>query len=253
MKRILAFAVAALTVSSAQAQVQQPLAFVACPIMRDTATVPCWLAEYKGERYSIAAQEGSSAPALGHQALIEGTPTAQTRCGGKVLTDLHISVLPDRDPSCDTILPASDAFQVSDQPRGAGPGNASAAAAAPAAPPRVGSQRFEVLYDFDWQTAGRETQVIQEAAAYAKANPKAELRVQGYRASVRLAGGQVLAEEEGIDLRRARELVETLVTLGVDRSTALVVDNPVPELGDHTLRRAVIEVVMSGSDEHSEH
>ena len=25
--------------------------FVACPIVRDTASVPCWLAEYDGELY----------------------------------------------------------------------------------------------------------------------------------------------------------------------------------------------------------
>src|SRR5215212_7866812 len=99
MKRILAFAAAAATVSSAQAQAQQPLAFVACPILRDTATVPCWLAEYKGERYYLGAQgntdAGISPPALGHQALIEGTPTSQTLCGGKVLANLHVSVRPE--------------------------------------------------------------------------------------------------------------------------------------------------------------
>ena len=28
---------------------QQPTNFVSCPIVRDTASVPCWLAEYGGE------------------------------------------------------------------------------------------------------------------------------------------------------------------------------------------------------------
>jgi hypothetical protein len=30
--------------------------FVACPIVRDTASVPCWLAEYEGELYFLTLQ-----------------------------------------------------------------------------------------------------------------------------------------------------------------------------------------------------
>lgn len=257
MKRLFALGAAALTFGAGQAQAQQSLAFVACPILRDTAAAPCWLAEYKGELYSL---EGSSAspPSLGHQALIEGAPTEARRCGGKVMTNLRISIRPDRDLACDTILPATDAYQVADRAQGAEAVNArpapSAAGPPPGSPPRVGTQRFEVLYDFDWQTAGRDVGVIQEAAAYAKANPKAEVHVAGFRAAVRLAGGQVLTEAESIGLRRSRELVETLVTLGVDRATILVADNAAPELGDHTRRHAFIDVTLGGSpEEHSEH
>ena len=36
--------------------------FVACPIVRDTATVPCWLAEYDGELYFLTLQSDVSAP-----------------------------------------------------------------------------------------------------------------------------------------------------------------------------------------------
>jgi hypothetical protein len=256
MKRLLALGVAAMTFGAAQAHAQQSLAFVACPILRDTATAPCWLAEYKGERYSLD-DPSASPPSLGHQALIEGTPAEARRCGGKVMTNLRISIRPDRDPACDTILPAADADQVAGGARVPEPaaGPAPSAAGPPAASaPRVGTQRFEVLYDFDWQTAGREVGAIQEAAAYAKANPKAEVHVAGFRAAVRLAGGQVLSEAESIGLRRSRELVETLVTLGVDRATILVADNPNPELGDHTRRHAFIDVTLGGSpEEHSEH
>ena len=258
MKRILALTVAAVTFGSAQAQAQQSLAFVACPIMRDTATAPCWLAEYKGELYSLDSSTAVDPPSLGHQALVEGAPTEARRCGGKVLANLRISIRPDRDPACDTILPATDTFQVTDGPSRSGAALPAPAAATPTptapAAPRVGTQRFEVLYDFDWQTAGRGVGVIQEAAAYARANPKAEVHVAGFRASVRLAGGQLLNEAESIGLRRSRELVETLVTLGVDRATILVVDSPGAELGDYTRRRALIDVTLGGSPEdHSEH
>jgi hypothetical protein len=70
---------------------------------------------------------------------------------------------------------------------------------------------------------------------------------------VKLTGGAVLTEDEAIGLRRARELADTMKTLGLDKATILVVDNPVPDLGDHTRRRAVIEVTLGGSDDHSEH
>jgi hypothetical protein len=263
MKRIFAFAAVALTFSAAQAQAQQPLAFVACPILRDTATVPCWLAEYKGELYYLVTQDGASAevypPSLGHQALVEGVPTGQTRCGGKVLTNLHISVRPDR-AVCDAMLPATDAFQITDESGRSGPDSARPGAATGSTPPspepteRKGTQRFEVFYDFDAQTAGRNTAVIADAAAYSLANPKAEVHVTGFRAAVRLTGGPVLSEEESIGIRRAHELVDTLVTLGLERGLILVVDQAVPELGDHTRRHAFIDIVMGGGDEpDSEH
>jgi hypothetical protein len=250
MRRLLALATAALTFAAAQAQAQQPLAFVACPMLRDTATVPCWLAEYKGELYYISAQgadAGASPPALGHQALVEGAPTGETRCGGKVLGGLHVSVRPDRS-ACDTIIPASEAFRIAEEPTASAP---AAAGSAPAPPPeeRKGTQRFEVFYDFDGQFASRGAAVIAEAAAYSKANPKAEVHVTGFRAAVKLTGGAVLTEDETIGIRRARELVDTLVTLGLERGLILVVDAAVPEIGDHTQRHAYIDIVMGGGDE----
>jgi hypothetical protein len=36
----------------------QSLSFVTCPIVRDTKTVPCWLAEYNGEIYYLGNQGG---------------------------------------------------------------------------------------------------------------------------------------------------------------------------------------------------
>ena len=55
--------------------------FVACPIVRDTASVPCWLAEYDGELYFLTLQTDVSAPVtppwLGHRVLVEGTVGAR--------------------------------------------------------------------------------------------------------------------------------------------------------------------------------
>ena len=36
--------------------------FVSCPIIRDTASVPCWLAEYEGELYFLTVQSDVTSP-----------------------------------------------------------------------------------------------------------------------------------------------------------------------------------------------
>ena len=60
--------------------------FVACPIVRDTKTQPCWLAEYEGELYYLGQQGGVAndfyPPQLGHEALVEGTVGEGRVCGG---------------------------------------------------------------------------------------------------------------------------------------------------------------------------
>ena len=49
--------------------------FIACPIVRDTKTVPCFLAEYGGETYYLTIQQDIQAelypPQLLHQVLVE--------------------------------------------------------------------------------------------------------------------------------------------------------------------------------------
>ena len=48
--------------------------FVACPILRDTKTAPCWLAEYKGETYYLGGTGGVTddfhPPQLDHEMLV---------------------------------------------------------------------------------------------------------------------------------------------------------------------------------------
>jgi hypothetical protein len=97
--------------------------FVSCPIVRDTPTVPCWLAEYRGELYYLGIQTDVSAefhpPLLGHKVLVEGTVKDGPRiCGGIVLEPLKISpLLTELDGTCNTILPAEDQYTVPFAPR----------------------------------------------------------------------------------------------------------------------------------------
>ena len=56
--------------------VAQERSFIACPIVRDTKTVPCFLAEYEGELYYLGIQQDITAafhpPQLKHEVLVEG-------------------------------------------------------------------------------------------------------------------------------------------------------------------------------------
>src|SRR5690606_32776948 len=79
--------------------------FVTCPIVRDTATVPCWLAEYDGELYYLGIQTDVSAefhpPLLGHRVLVEGTVKDGPRiCGGIVLEPVKVAPLAELDGTC---------------------------------------------------------------------------------------------------------------------------------------------------------
>src|SRR5208283_3530544 len=61
--------------------------FVACPIVRDTKTVPCFLAEYEGELYYLGIQQDITSefhpPQLKHEVLVEGQVAEAPRvCGG---------------------------------------------------------------------------------------------------------------------------------------------------------------------------
>ena len=70
--------------------------FVACPIVQDTKTVPCWMSESEGELYYLGIQTDISAdfhpPYLGHQVLVEGIVSTEPRvCGGVVLKPVRVS------------------------------------------------------------------------------------------------------------------------------------------------------------------
>ena len=100
--------------------------FVACPIVLDTQDVPCWVAEYQGERYFLAVQTGRSAgvtfvPQLKHRVLVEGTaqPDQPRMCGGIVLNPVKLSVFPDVEPDCGKMLPG-DGYKVT-SPRPSAP------------------------------------------------------------------------------------------------------------------------------------
>jgi outer membrane protein OmpA-like peptidoglycan-associated protein len=221
--------------------------FVACPIVRDTKTLPCWLAEYEGELYFLGLQGGGASefypPQLNHEVLVEGAVTNEPRvCGGIPLKPVRISVIAELNRACNTLLPAEDGME------------------APAAPARRGdedmrkpgsgaAQRdFSVPFDFDSEyLPPHTTRIVGEAARVAKALKAAKIEAQGYRATTWLSNGEKFTEAQTIAEKRAKKVGEILVGLGLPAAAVSVnwKDEPEPCDGvtDPDKRRVTIKIV----------
>jgi hypothetical protein len=202
------------------ATAQQPMNFVSCPIVRDTASVPCWLAEHEGELYFLTLQTDVSAPVtppwLGHRVLVEGTVSAEPNiCGGKVLKPVRLSVL-DRDAACSTMLPAEERYNLTfEPPRPPGPSrgrlafdNATDAARAPAS--TRATREFVVSYSFDGLVGFNHAGLLTEVLEFARAVNAREIEIVGYRGAVRLSDGRTMVEESTIGKKRAEEVARLL-------------------------------------------
>lgn len=234
--------------------------FVSCPIVRDTKTVPCWLAEYNGELYFLGVQVDFGAefwpPYLGHKVLVEGTATDAPRiCGGVVLKPVKISPLPEPDNNCNTMLPAEDRYTIPFETRGPGPNGRPSLNRPPPPPPRAepplqkpyASRAFTIQYEFNnriWNV--RATRPMQQARDYAKAIGAREVEVVAYRGASLLSDGTRLVEDEGVAEMRAKQVVEILTQVGVPSATVKVRWKTAPEaangVDDAARRRTVITV-----------
>jgi len=197
------------------------LNFVSCPIVRDTSSVPCWLAEYQDELYFLTIQSDVSAPVtppwLGHRVLVEGTVSKEPRiCGGVVLKPVHLSVLPERDASCNTILPAEARYDLTfEPPRPPGPSQGRLAfdpgpSAAPAGAPPAPATQFVVQYDFDGLVGFSHPRVLSEVLNAARTVNAGAIEIVGHRGSVRLSNGQTMVEAATIGKRRAEQVAMLL-------------------------------------------
>lgn len=251
--------------------------FVACPIVLDTPDVPCWVAEYEGERYFLAVQTGRTAgvtfaPQLKHRVLVEGTahPEEPRMCGGIVLKPVKLSVFPEVEPDCGKMLPG-DGYTVKG-PRPIGPdGNPPGGRTTAVPPPRpsgptraqveaqlradvaAGAPReFEILYFFgsNYLPFPVEQATTDQAANYFAATSGSKMTITGYRGEARLSNGKVLTEEKGLARERAEKVALILKDFGVPQEAMDVrwVDAPQHNNGvlDWTKRRVVIEVKPSG-------
>jgi outer membrane protein OmpA-like peptidoglycan-associated protein len=212
----------------AQTAAAQQLNFVACPVVRDTKTVPCFLAEYEGKTYYLVIQQDISAdqypPQLLHEVLVEGTvDTGPHVCGGIPLKPVKLSVLPEVNLACNTILPAEPGIEAPPARRAAGPSTRQSRAAAepPAIPTRPAppfvEREWKVLYDFDSAFLfSRDTRTVNQAADYAVASRAKRIEIVAHRGATLLSNGKVLVENEAIAAQRAERVVALLKGLGAE-------------------------------------
>ena len=190
--------------------------FVACPIVRDTRTQPCWLAEYNGELFYLGQQGGVAndfyPPQLGHLALVEGTVGTGRVCGGIPLQPVKVSVLRELTPACRTMLPAEDGIDAPPPvpaPRGD----------APSWLRHDGPRDVTLYFDFDSDFFSLHVTVaLTEVAKLAADNTGVRVELTGYRGATRLSSGELLTERDGMGGARARKVADTLRGLGVSSS-----------------------------------
>jgi len=250
----------ALTARPSGAQQRPPAdrrVFLACPIVRDTRTVPCFLAEMDGELYFLGIQQDTSAdwypPQLGHKVLVEGTVAPGPRvCGGIPLTPVVTSVILEVDAACNTLLPAEDGLDAPEGHRGPGPsserpGNRPRAAAPPAPAAPFQPKDFTLLFDFDSDFMSLKiTPVISEAVRYAKTIGATRVDVTSFRGATLLSNGQTLVENPLVAQRRAAKLHDVLLGLGLPAASLTVTAKTEPAtptgVADERSRRVVIAV-----------
>jgi len=204
------------------------LAFVSCPIVRDTRSVPCWLTEQAGDTYYLTIQSDVSAevqpPMLGHQVLVEGIVSDKPAiCGGIVLEPVRLSVMPELDANCNTMLPADARYTVDFNPRPPGPsGGRLAFDPAPGAappPPPVGPQTLNLYFDFDKSVSFRHPAALVNIVDVAGKIGATKMRITGVRGAHLLSDGTVLSESTTIGRHRAEEVAGLLKGAGLDVET----------------------------------
>jgi outer membrane protein OmpA-like peptidoglycan-associated protein len=231
--------------------IAQQRSFAACPIVRDTKTVPCFLAEYEGELYFLGIQQDITSefhpPQLKHEVLVEGRIAEGPRiCGGIPLKPLAISVIKEVNLACNTLLPAEPGIDAPPAERGAGPSSRRSAAEKAPGEPLSGPHEFTVPYAFDddYLEFGA-NRVVSEAAAYAKRIGASSVRVAGYRGTSLLSNGTRMVEKPGLAEQRAQNVATVLRGLGVANVTVEWKSEALPGDGANDPARRRVSITLT--------
>jgi hypothetical protein len=217
MKRPVYFLFVAL-LSAATLQAQN-LSFVACPVVRDTKTVPCWLAEYNGETYYLGNQGGVAQdfypPQLNHEVLVEGVVAEGPRvCGGVPLRPVKTSVLLEINRACNTILPVEDGIDAPER----SPSREPVSWVRSAGPADV-----TIFFDFDNDFLSlHTTTAVQRIAEQFRQSGASSIEVTAFRGASKLSNGSVMIEQQVISAARAAKIREILVGLGIPQASLKV-------------------------------
>jgi len=260
LRRRAAQAIALLLAAGAQAAQPDPAIrnFIACPIVRDTASVPCWLAEYQGELYFLTLQSDVSAPVnppwLGHRVLVEGRRSDKPRiCGGIPLEPVHLSVIAEPDASCNQMLPAEERYNLTfEPPRPPGPSGGKLAFNTLPMPAQAGAvkpdtQHYTLNYDFNGMVNFKHPFQLAPALETARAMHATGVQIVGYRGAALLSDSTVLQEQPGLAQRRAEQVAELLRGAGLVApiySVKWVEAAPAPDgIEDYRSRRVEITLL----------
>jgi len=229
------------------------LAFISCPIVRDTSSVPCWLSEYEGQLYYLGIQTDVSAdfipPSLGHKVLVEGTVSGDRQiCGGLVLEPVVISVLPELSPECDTMLMAEDRYELPfTPPRPPGPSTGRLAFTPPPPPPPpeppYPERTFTISYDFDRTVNFQTPRFLSPALQYAQLVDARRVEITGYRGAVQLSNHERVNEQEDIAQIRADQIARLLQGAGLTEPEYVVRAENDAAVGGPELRRVTIRIL----------
>jgi outer membrane protein OmpA-like peptidoglycan-associated protein len=204
--------------SSISAEAGRPVSFVTCPQFRDTAR-QCWLAEYDGKVYYIGAVGLGSMPQLLHRVLVEGRAhDGQTSCGAINVSPVHLSVLPEIDTGCNTVLPDNGTSPLDPSRFDAPPEVLSQTGAErPPPSPLTKDASWSIVFDFGSTFLNQlNQQLVESAAKSIVASSVAKVIITGTAASAKLDSGQVLDEDPALATNRATLVRNALVGLGVD-------------------------------------
>jgi hypothetical protein len=253
-KTVAAIACAAFAGCSAMAAERSPLPFVACPIVQDTPSVPCWIATYRGETYYLGIQSDVSAPfnppSLGHEVLVEGSvkKDAPRICGGLVVEPVTVSIMPELSPECNGMHMVDPRYVLPfEPPRPPGPSTGKLAFSYPAPPPPpqppFKPMSFTVPYEFEGMVNFKTPRVLTPALAYGRLSRARLIEITGYRGATRLSDGTTLVEHEGIARARADEIAGMLRGAGLNQAEYAVTADEHPAVGGPDERRTVIKVI----------
>ncbi len=240
---------------SVPAAAAPPVAFVSCPIYRNTDQGPksgCWLADdlESGVRYDIGG--GRTKPQIGRAVLVEGVPAADANlCGGIVLRPVHTSPLKSTCPA--VMLPAERfpgrAFKL---PKGHVLPPSDVIRPLPAGP--FSNKTWSIEFDFGSNFLSYEySEVILDAAArYVRASHPRRVIVVGYAATAPyVVSGTRFVESPRLAEARAKMVALALRRLGVDPAIMRVRWHGKPRpadiedgLAEPSKRRVTIAVMM---------
>lgn len=243
MIRRLSIAAILLTFSSSALATDQLLSFVTCPIARDMGPDGelCFFVEHNGQAIAVQSQ-GYGSPQLMHRLLVEGRIVdGDPMCGGLRMQG-RISVLPELDGNCNTIIPhdgvskgrisgvfftggpeqralAEDLTRRAelDHRVTAEPAVYVAPPPPPPAPP-FKAQKFTTHYAFGLdRSPGDEVGKLIRLAEYAQVSRAKSITIVGQAASTLLEDGERLNEDVSLARTRAEKAADVLIGLGVPK------------------------------------